>query len=505
MAHITLKKKMRLSKSKYLTGLQCSKALWINIHKRDVIPPISPGTQSIFDMGHEVGELAQTRFSGGTLISEAHYEIPQAEKSTHKAIVAGASAIYEATFTHKDVSVRLDILVHVEGKGDDAIWDMVEVKSGTRVKDVNVCDMSIQRWVLEGAGLKIRKCFLMHLNRRYVRKGALDVNELFTLSEVTDRVADIIHEVPVRVKEMREVLAQEEMPEIRLGAHCNKPNDCLLLAYCQKGLPEFSIYNLPRLSWEKIASLQDQKITKAADIPADFPLNGTQQLHVDVAKSGKGVMDGKFIQEYLGKLQYPLYYLDFETCMSGLPSFDGLSPYDTLTFQASLHVQKKPGGKLEHFEFLGDAKSDPQAKVIDFLLKNIGPTGSIVAYNAPYEIRCIEDLAKRFPKKAQKLRSLKDRFWDLIVPFKQRKFVHPKQNGSASLKSVLPAFDPKMSYSDMKIGCGDDASIAYQQMMTGKLSEDQFQDARKNLLEYCKQDTLGMVVILDRLKSLKSS
>jgi len=502
MATIQMKRNYGLSKSKYLTGLQCPKALWINIHRRDLMPPIDASTQAIFDMGHEVGELAQTRFPGGTLISENHFQIPQAEKSTLKAIASDAPSIYEATFTHEGVSVRLDILVRASGSGTDSVWDMVEVKSGTKVKDVNVSDLALQRWVLTGAGLKIRKVYLMHLNRGYMREGELDVNELFTLSEVTGAVAERIEQVPERLAEMHRTLAREEMPERELGPHCREPNDCLLLDYCRQGLPEFSIFDLPRIDWEKTAQLKELGVLAAVDIPEEFPLSEAQRRHLEAAIRGKGIMDRKAIREHLRTLEYPLYYLDFETAMTGLPPFDGLRPYDTLTFQASLHVQAEPGGAVEHFEYLGDGKNDPQPGLVEFLHENIGPDGSVVAYNASYEADRLEEVARRFPEAAADMRAIKSRLWDLIVPFRNRDFVHPKQRGCASMKKVLPIFDPELAYDGMPIGRGDEARIAYERLMGGKVRKKEADNIRKDLLAYCARDTYGMVVILDRLREL---
>ena len=92
----------------------------------------------------------------------------------------------------------------------------------------------------------------------------------------------------------------------------------------------------------------------------EFPLSEAQRRHVEAAIQGQGIMDRRAIRGHLRTLEYPLYYLDFETAMTGLPPCDGLRPYDTLTFQASLHLQAEPGGAVEHFEYLGDGKTDPQ-------------------------------------------------------------------------------------------------------------------------------------------------
>jgi hypothetical protein len=66
-----------ISKSQYLKGIQCPKALWLYRKRKDLAPVISEGRKFIFDMGHEVGELAQKYFGEGIEITEPYYKIKQ--------------------------------------------------------------------------------------------------------------------------------------------------------------------------------------------------------------------------------------------------------------------------------------------------------------------------------------------------------------------------------------------------------------------------------------------
>ena len=65
----------------------------------------------------------------------------------------------------------------------DGEWNIVEVKSSTEVKDVNIQDVAFQKYVYERAGLKIRKCFLMCVNSEYVKNGKIDCKKLMQMKE----------------------------------------------------------------------------------------------------------------------------------------------------------------------------------------------------------------------------------------------------------------------------------------------------------------------------------
>lgn len=482
---------VRLSKSQYIRGLQCHKSLWLYRHRKDLIPKTSASLQLIFDQGHRIGELAWKRFPGGRLIKEDHLHIPEALKSTRAAEDAGAPIIYEAAAIHDRVLVRPDILIR---KGDG--WDMVEVKGSTEVKDVYLEDVAIQKYVLDGAGFPVRRCFVMHVNNRYVRRGAIDPDRFFTLVDVTEEAAALQKEIPGRVAELHKVLDRQSAPDIPIGPHCSDPYPCEFMGHCWKHVPDYSVFDLVRIRHQKAAVLADRGILRVHDVPEDFPLSRSQALQVAVEKSGRPYINRPGIAKFLREPRYPLHFLDFETIFPAIPPYDGLKPYQQTPFQASIHVQGEKGGKTEHLEYLGDAKADPRRGLVAFLTESIGSEGSVVAYNAPFEGARLGELAEAYPRQAGRLLSIKNRLWDMAGPFRAGLYVHPKFQGSWSIKSVLPALVPAMTYEGMTIGNGEEASIAYLNLMEGKLSR---ADAKRMILalkEYCGQDTLAMVNLL---------
>jgi hypothetical protein len=91
---------------------------------------------------------------------------------------------------------------------------------------------------------------------------------------------------------------------------------------------------------------------------------------------------------------------------------------------------------------------------------------------------------------------------DLMEPFRRRDIYHWRMNGSYSLKSVLPALVPEMTYDGMEISDGSMASQAYFTM--GEISYPaELARLRKSLLDYCRQDTLGLVRLVEKMRGME--
>ena len=488
----------RISKSQFMKGLQCHKHLWLYNFRKDLIPPVPKDVQARFDEGHVVGDLARKYFKGGQLVAFDYKQLPEAIEQTSELIKKGVKIIYEAAFVSNNVLVRPDILK----QNSDGTWDMIEVKSTTEVKDEHYPDAAIQKYILEGAGLKIKKVWLMHINNQFVKNGPINPKDFFSKQDITEEISGLKDEVIQNLETFMAVLASDKAPEIGIGQQCSAPYECEFRGHCWADIPEYSIYNIPRLKWEKKEQLKDLGILRFRDVPEDFDLNAGQLLYLQVEKTGKAVIDKPAIAEFLGELEYPLYYIDFETIMPAVPLYDGSRPYQQIPFQLSLHIQAKPGAAVRHLEYLGDAKTDPRPALARFMVDNIGPKGSLLAYNAPFEASRIKELAEDFPSCADGLLALVGRIKDLMKPFQARAYVHPQFHGRYSIKKVLPALIPDMTYEGLPVANGGDAQLAYFNMLSGKLTKAEMDQTAKDLKVYCGQDTLAMVKILEHLSGI---
>jgi DNA-directed RNA polymerase subunit N (RpoN/RPB10) len=482
----------RISKSQYLKGLQCPKMLWLYRHRPDLAPEISEGQQYIFDTGTEVGILAQKCFEGGLEIAEPYYKIDQAIVSTQKAVNDGQMCIFEATACSDDGAFsRIDVLKKVEGSDD---WDLIEVKSSSEVKDYYYDDIALQRYAFSKAGYKIRKSKLMHIDSDYVRSGDLDPEKLFRIEDCTDLITDRMTEVKITVRDLLAVLNSKKEPEVEIGNHCKDPFDCDYKPYCWQDIPEYSVYNVFR--GRKREELLSQDIVEISSVPDNFELTDRQHTDVSAFKTNEIYCDRAAIREFLEQLEYPLYFLDYEAIWPAVPLFDKASPYQQIPFQFSLHIQKKKGGEPEHLEFLHTELSDPRPEFIKELVAKCGDKGSVVVYNQGYESRINNELGHDFPQFKSDLESINDRMVDLLIPFRSRYLYHPEMKGSASLKSVLPAFVPEMSYDNFEISDGEMASIRYLSCIKNLISDEEKQKIFSNLKKYCCQDTLAEVELL---------
>ncbi len=482
----------RISKSQYLKGIQCPKALWLYRHRPDLRPEISESLQHLFDMGHEIGELAQKRFGMGTEITEEYYQIDEAIKSTQRAIEQGEKIIFEATACSEDGAYsKIDILKKVKGSDD---WDLIEVKSSTGVKGYHLDDMALQRYAFMGAGYKIRKSILMHINNQYVRSGELDLNQLFHLEDCTKIVNGRQIKIEEDVGKLLEIVNDQTEPSIEIGDHCSAPFSCDYIDYCWQHIPDYSVYNLFKGS--KLDELRSKDILEVSDIPSGFEATGRQRIEIDSVKQNRIYKAQDRINEFLDSLVYPLYYLDYETINPGVPLFDSSRPYQLIPFQFSLHIQSKKGGALEHKEFLYTNGDDPRPDFISALIGDCDDKGSVIVYNKGFESRVNNELAFDFPDNKDKLDAIADRMVDLLVPFRSRYLYHPEMRGSASLKSVLPAFVSDLGYDDLEISDGADASIRYLSCIKDYLPESEKNITYDDLKKYCTRDTMAEVELI---------
>lgn len=483
----------RLSKSQFIRGLQCQKSLWLLHNRPDLRTKPDAAQQAIFDTGTDVGVLAQQLFSGGEEIVFDFRKIKENVQRTKDLITSGVETIYEASFIHDDVLVMVDIL-HMGLNG----WEMYEVKSSTQVKPVNEDDIAIQYYVLTGCGVDLDKASLAHINNQYERNGELDVRQLFSIEDITDIAVSKQPFVADELVCLKNMLGSSE-PKIDIGPHCSDPYDCDFMDHCWQHIPNYSIFNLTRLFANKKFELYYKGVLNFEDIPIDYPLSNAQQLQVDGELNDKEFIDKTNIRDFLGTISEPIGFLDFETFMQAVPSFDGQRPYQQIPFQYSLHIQI--AGQTSHYEFLAEPGSDPREEFASRLIQDLAGCESILVYNQAFEKRIINELAGYLPEKAKELKLTTHRIVDLMAPFQAKNYYTKEMKGSYSIKTVLPALVPELSYKNLEISDGGMAMQKYAQLQ-GMTDQVEIDKVKAILLEYCKMDTWAMVKILEKLKSL---
>lgn len=484
---------MKLSKTRFAAGCQCLRRLYWQVHEPELAAPPDAAAEAIIQQGHEVGLLARTLFPGGVEV-DCSRGLADAIRTTRDLLAnPEIPAIFEGVFEHQNVLVKVDIL----HRRRDGRWRLIEVKSTTDVRDHHLEDVAIQHRVVSRSGLSVASTCLAHVNRHYVRDDEIDPRRFFRIRNLTRRVERLQPKVTLQLRSQFTVLSMPQAPNIAPGRHCTDPVTCEFFDHCNSPHPEDHIGFLPRIHASAMQELEEMGIESIREIPDDFELTEVQRQAANCVRTGEPWFSPE-LHDVLAGLNYPLYFADFETVNRAIPTFLGMRPYDHLPFQFSVHVVRRPGAQPEHYEFLATGSSDPRREFISSLCGVLGNTGNIIVYSS-FEAQRLLDLGRWLPEFAEQINAIQARLFDLL-PLVRGHTYHSAYGGSYSIKSVLPALVPEMSYRGLMVANGQDAGLAWERLIRGGLDQVESERVRKALLEYCGQDTLAMVRLLERLK-----
>lgn len=460
---------MKLSKSLYLKYLECPREFWLGHHKPDLFAtPLSPVDLSRMKMGYGVQEQAEELFGRG---GYGEFEV---EKRVETDRLLAKMDIYAGN-------------------------SIYEVKGSNSAKPAYAYDLAFQKVVAEAAGVPVERTYLVHLNKEYVRRGPVEPEKLLAITDMTEAVDEVLAETRANIENALEFLATK--PDTGIEGYCKNKLDCAFIRHHHPELPEYSIFDISRLSEKNISALLAAGVIDIMKVPADFVLSAKQRMHVDAAQGDRVIAESDEIRRLLEGLAYPHYFLDYETVSHAIPMFDGYRPYQNSVFQFSLHVQEQPNGEISHYEFLADAKSEPVSGLLEVLNRSIAKEGgTVIVWNKTFESGCNNDMALLFEDHAELMSAINERMFDLRDIFSKNLYIDPKFKGRSSLKKILPAMVPGKSYEGMEISEGMLASVTWLDMFTGETPELLWEQNRANLLAYCKLDTLAMVEILDVLR-----
>ena len=399
------------------------------------------------------------------------------------------------SFTQDQFLAEVDALVY---DPSEDVYDVYEIKSSTRIDKQHKYDVTFQYLVCR-ENIPVRNFFIVHLNNGYIRLGEVALDQLFIIDCLDNEINKLANEVMVG----REAALETANQPIPGGiSECTKPGACPCPQICHPSLPEYPIYDVPRLHKRKARELKGLNILSITEIPDDFPLSAIQRERVEAAKTGNPIIKDQDIALELAKLEYPLYFLDYETYNPGIPWFDNYKPYQHIVFQYSLHILENASRELNHVEFLGVGDGDPGIELIKHLMKHIGEDGSVIVWNKSFEVGRNNDLARIYPDYSNFLTGINDRVFDLMDIFRKGYYLHPDFHGSASIKCVLPVLVEDLNYDSLSISKGDEAMLSWVRIMNESLDEEEIERTKGDMLSYCELDTLAMVRILEELMQL---
>ena len=479
-----------LSKSKLIAFRQCKKRLWLEIHRKDLLVN-SASSEANFAVGRRVDELARQLYdtnNDARLIDRA-VGFTQALSASILALKT-AKPVFEAGFSANGALSFADIMLPKRA-GKRVTWRMVEVKAATSVKPYHEDDVAIQAYIAKAAGVPLHSVAVAHINKDWVYPGKKDYNGLLIEHDLSvDARGD---EVKSWISAAQRVVQKTKEPAIKTGSHCNTPFPCPFIAHCQSQEPtaEYPTGLLPNVRTGELKALLSE-ISELAEVPDDA-LNllqlrvKTQTLWNEVYFAGNEAL------AELSVHQGPYYFLDFETINLAVPIWKGTKPYQQIPFQFSLHRVNR-NSKIEHRCFIDLSGKNPSKAIAEALIRDCGTRGTIFAYGASFEKTCIKTLAERLPKLRAPLLAIHARIVDLLKTARNH-YYHPGQEGSWSIKAVLPSIAPLLNYEALDVQDGQTAMQAYAEAITPGTSKGRISEIKKQLEAYCKLDTFGLLHI----------
>ncbi|MDD3475135.1 MAG: DUF2779 domain-containing protein, partial [Candidatus Dojkabacteria bacterium] len=423
-----------ITKTDFLTYLDSPRHLWAVKHNKIDKKDIDVYLKHLLEQGYEVEELAVDYIK--------KYILPKysTNKDDLHIQATQVDGIYEA---------RVDVLIRNEHTDK---WDMYEIKSSSKVDNKHRYDATFQYLVFDKV-YDIDNIYILHLNGDYEKEGEISLPDLFTIENINSDVNNLKNEVlDLRL----DAFKISESNDVDETLACIRPKQCPCPSLCHPNLPEYSIYDINRITQNegKVRDLEALGIIDIYDIPEDFELSDIQRKQVNVAQSEEAYIDKEEIEAMFDDLEYPLYFLDYETFNPAIPLFNGYRTFDHITFQYSLHVLDNDGN-LTHYEYLHTDMTDPIPSLLSSLKEHIkDDDGSIVVWNKSFEGTRNKRMGEIYPEFEDFCEDMNDRLFDLMDVFKDQKYDDPKFKGSYSIKSVLPVLVPELSYKNLNVQNG---------------------------------------------------
>ena len=525
-------KNQRITKSKFITGTQCQKKLWLDCNKEYKSEVTIPG--STFDIGNKVGTAATKLFPGGVMLGKEYTQAEALSKTSELIKDPNTSAIFEAAFSYNETLVRVDILERV----GDSTWRLIEVKSAKNLAKHHEQDAAFQAWVLRNAGIELSSIEIAHPNGEYIREtDEIDYAKFIIFDDITSEANSQIEEIESTLLQQFKVLESDQAPVIQpVKRRCSNPYPCDYWSECTKDKPTDWIQKIYFINADDVESFAENGIESVAQLPKEYSFKGKrkdiQETEVKVMGEGKPVFS-EHLADSLSTFGPPAHYLDFEFTTPAIPLFKDTKSGELIAFQWSCHFIQSQEDLLSmtiddmldlddkgpdnfHWEFLAEDANEPSIECARRLLEAVGKDEyPILVHHANAEERSIKSLANRCPEYRNELLALLPRLRDLLPVVRENAclpgfFKKPLGLGAGtySIKTTANAFNPEFDYANLSdVSQGASATEAYYRLVTGEFTEKETEESlRDALLKYCQYDTVAMMVLhKELLKVMKLS
>lgn len=499
---------MLLTKSDFLNYKDCSSYAWFVKNMPEVLTDrdIAPFVQGLIDQGAEVEEWALKLFPEGVHVKAFR---DKAVDTTQRLIEEGKNTIFQATFSDGQLYAMIDVL---QWNDLYQAWDIYEVKSSSsqqdqdsgKRKDEHLDDAGFQRMLLQRLGMRVANVYLITLNKDYIRQGDIDIDQLFTIDEMTNQLIEEEESLQLDIDQAYQRLRNTTEPTQCSCRYKARKWHCGAFQYLYPDTPDYSVYDLNRIGSSKklLEQMVDNGVLAMDDITDISKFKKMKLWQWQTYHHDEEIILADKIKEELDALAYPLYFLDYETLPSAIPKYDGTWPHQQVVFQYSLHIIEHAGAPVTHKEYLHTTADAPMKALAQQLRKDIGDQGSVIVWYKPFEETRTKELAAAVPEHSEFLLSLAERIYDLMDICAKGYYHHKDFRGSISIKSVLPIMCPELSYKNLVIQNGGQAMTTYRDLIFSDVPADHQEQVIHDLLAYCKLDTLAMVRIWEEMWKL---
>ena len=326
-----------LSKSTYIKGEQCPKALYMYKKHPYLRDKLSIEQRARFKRGTDVGILARTYFPGGINMAPASPTLfrKMFEQTIQNLNDPNINVMYEAIFIYNDTLIMLDILVR-----DGDKWRAIEVKSSLSLSETYYKDAALQYYVLNGCKVPISDMQLMYVNENYVKNGEIDINNLFVFKSVKEYVEQQLDSIDKKVNEFKNVVNLSNAPRINIGTQCFTPYKCDFLGHCWKKVEKDSFLHTTAYNDKELFSLynsgiQDNRNFKKILDPLSLEMN-----QIDALEQNTFYINYKNFYELIGKKTESIAFLNILFYRPAVPILDGHKPYQEVVLAFSILSNK---------------------------------------------------------------------------------------------------------------------------------------------------------------------
>jgi hypothetical protein len=489
---------MQLSKSDYMTYLKHPAWLWLKKHDKDILPKPDKNLQALFDEGNNYEPYVEKLFPEGVRLSwdpKVYGSYDELLERTQVELEKGTKTIFQGRFLVDNLTFICDVI----SRNEDGSFDLYEIKATTKVKDEHKPDLSFQQVVMERLGLKINNIYVVHLNNKYSKRGPIDIDDLSEIEDVTDEVKALKPITEEKIQQALEVIELPTRPDPsprHIGISDYKKDWMEIFRILNPDIPEYSIYDLAGRNGDVVAQMENNGLFELSEIPEEIRISGNKaKMQIKVTKEDRLIIDKNQIEKFLDELEFPLYFLDYESFKKAIPPYDNTRPYQQIVFQFSVHTLESPDSELKHDMYLHTEDSNPLEPLTDSLMKVIGPEGSVIVWHKVFERDRNKEMGEHNKDFFKFYQDLNDRMVDLETPFQKDWYATKEFKGSSSIKAVMPVLIPQLSYKELEIRDGLTTGRVWIETVLDCLHDQQREQLFEEMRKYNTLDTLAMVEI----------